>query len=100
MKRLREETNELVPGVQDDRRHLLRSHFIEPSYKSAKEQTITIHIVRSVEHATLTDTHTTFYHKTVHPHKCKMNNTSVPYSSLPHGTKNYILLNKISREKL
>lgn len=31
MRRLREEINELVPGVQDDRRHLLRSHFIEPS---------------------------------------------------------------------
>lgn len=38
MRRLREEENELVPGVQDDRKHLLRSHFIEPSLSKQKNE--------------------------------------------------------------
>jgi len=38
MLRLREEVNELTTGVQDDRRHLLRSHFIEPSLNWQKNQ--------------------------------------------------------------
>jgi hypothetical protein len=98
MRRLREEKNELVPGVQDDRRHLLRSHFIRPSLSQQKNYHYNTANKKSSAYST-NSTHKVFCHKTADPHKCNANDISLPSSFLPQGTKQLLNAKQNFKEK-